>query len=117
MPSRTADGEPLRRIRCALSKWQITDEVHWNERSATWVRRHLDSTRYTLKEIARLVHVHVEAGGRGAQLYPPGEYDEVCCYSVVLVIEGQKVFVEFVIRPDEAEDPSIVIVSIHEQRR
>lgn len=118
MASTSASGEPLRRIKLALSDWQCTCSVHWEDRPADWALQNFDRTAYTLKAIGRLMYEYVDQGGRvREQTYLPGEYEEDTCYSVVLTLGGQEVFIEFVLRPDEEDDPGIVVVSMHEQLR
>jgi hypothetical protein len=116
MASWTTSGESLRRIKHALALWHCTGYVGWKDRCAEWVYENLDRTKYGTTTIARLMHEYVASGGgiRG-QEDTTGEYDEDRWYYVVLELGSKQVFIKFVLRPDEEEDPGIFICSIHYQ--
>jgi len=116
--SRAATGEPQRRIRHALAHWEATCFVHWKRHCAERLLKEFDQTRYSQKDIARLMHEYVEAGGEvREQDETSGEYDEDVWYSVVLTLDGTEQFIKFVLRPDEPDEPGIVIVRFHVQQR
>jgi hypothetical protein len=114
--SRDAAGEPLRRIKRALSLWSCTGYVEFDDkpRIHDWLEQNLDRSKYTNRELARLMCEHVvrRRGRVKEQDNQPG-YEADAWYSVELALENKKVFIKFILEPDEADDPGILIVSIH----
>lgn len=116
MPSRPASGESLRRIRQAFSNWHVSGYVNWKPACSGWVARELDATSWSTNGIARLLHSRIEAGAiPREQDETSGEYDQSVWYSLILGLSGRRVFVKFVLDPDDDDDPGIYVVSIHDQ--
>jgi len=117
MPSRKATGEPLRRIKHALALWQWKGYVRWTDKEhvRSWMAKNLDQTRYTDRELGRLMHEFVAHGGAVTeQDNPSGHAFEMdLFYYTLLPLDGQELYVEFVLSPDEEDDPGIMIVSVH----
>jgi hypothetical protein len=112
------DPVRLTAYRNALANWRFERYVQWKEVARDWVRHRLEAV--TPAEIARRMHEYVEAGGaidEVAETRP--EWTEARFhYDIRLDFQGQRLYVEtllFFDNPDDADDPWIKVVSIHEQ--
>ncbi len=115
-----ARGEPLERIKLALGRWRsgTTDDVRWKESEVKWVRSNLDATQFSVKTITGLVHDHIVRDGNAprCQADQTGQNDEDYFYYVVLNIgQPRELFVKWVLRPDNPDNPCVYFCSVHWQ--
>jgi hypothetical protein len=111
------DPVRLTAYRNALANWPFTGFVTWKERAAEWVRRELEG--FTTKEIARLMHEHVERGGqideqRETREGLEGGYH----YDLRFPVGGRWLYIETLLcfrNPEDPDDPTIRVVSIHDK--
>ncbi|HLW63882.1 MAG TPA: hypothetical protein VKS79_01100 [Gemmataceae bacterium] len=119
MPPLT-DADRLLAYRDALANWSVTDYIQFDltEEAFRWVQREL--TNLTLKEIGRLMHGHVAAGGEideQAERRPEwlGLYE--FHHDLRITIQGKEVYIErrlhyrLPVLPDESW---VLVVNIHE---
>jgi hypothetical protein len=54
-------------------------------------------------------------GGRVVEQDQPPEWTQVtdCFFYVTMPIDNRELYVEFILAPDEPEEPGILIVSVH----
>lgn len=116
MASRDAPPEPFRRIRHALSRWALSGYVEWDDRAHIddWMTRYLDRTRFSRREIGRLMCQHVEAGGRVKEQDNVPGYEAEVWYAMELDLGGVRTFIKFILEPDEEDDPGILIIRVHD---
>lgn len=115
MASRDAPPEALRRIKHALSLWNVTGYVQWADRWQInrWMAENLNDMRFTPLEIGRLMYEHVEAGGRVKEQDNEPGHEAATWYAIELDLGGVHTFIKFILEPDEEDDPGILIVSVH----
>jgi hypothetical protein len=104
----------LARYQGALANWHVTGYVDWKETARDWVKCNLRCTK--LRDLARLMHEHVEAGGEIAQVHErrPEWTDHAFHYDLRLPIEGRLRYVETLLLDCDPTDPIIYVVSIHD---
>lgn len=108
------DPDLLARYRSALANWRVTGYVVWKETALTWLRDHLAGS--DPRQIAYLMHQHVQAGGIIDQVVErrPEWSDYDYHYDLRLPIAGRLIYVETVLVDDDPDDPILRIVSIHD---
>lgn len=112
------DANRLAAYKSALSNWSVNQYVQFEltESAYRWVKRELGSI--PLKEIGRLMHEYVEAGGKIDQVREtrPEWSDYDFHYDLRFAIRGERVYIEtrlhyqLPIVPDES---TILVVNIH----
>jgi len=107
--SGTQPGTDGFRIRLALER----GDVRWDRRTTAWLSKNFDRTAFNQTAVKRKIWNHVNAGGKiTGQKNPKGQDHEVFFY-VEMELDGKERFIEFVIEPEEDDNPGIVIVSAH----
>jgi hypothetical protein len=112
MPPLT-DPDTLAAFKHVLANWNVTDYVTWKDVAAEWVGRNLPGL--TLRDVARLLHDHVLAGGVIDQVRErrPEWSDRDFHYDFRVPAGGRLVYVETLLVDDDPTDPTVHIVSIH----
>jgi hypothetical protein len=112
MPPLT-DPDILAAFKQVLANWNVTDYVTWKDVAREWVGRNLPE--WTLRDVARLLHDHVAAGGVIDQVRErrPEWSDRDFHYDFRLPIGGRLVYVETLLVDDDPRDPTVHVVSIH----
>ena len=112
--------DPVRRraYQNALANWSFTDFVRWKKVAAQWVYRELPG--WKLKAIAEQMHLHVAAGGViDEQPETREEWLEYeFHYDLRIRIDNRRIYIETLLsydNPDDPDDPTIRVVSIHDQ--
>ena len=113
------DREARKRCyRNALRNWRFDDFVRFPERAQDWLRGELDLGH---REVARLLHEYVESGGDDVideQKERRPEYAHYeFHYDLRVKIGDRRVYFEtllFCDKPDNPDDPYIVVVNIHD---
>jgi hypothetical protein len=108
------DPDILDQFRLVLNNWSFTGYVTVKDTALQWAERNLPG--FQLKELARLMHEHVESGGVINQVVEtrpewnhwPYHYD--FCMNWL----GRAIYVETLLVDDDPRDPTIRIVSIHD---
>lgn len=104
-----ADRGELARITLALKR----GDVRWTSRTAEWLLKHFDRTKYSQKNVVHLMYEHVMAGNPvKGQRNIRGQHFHVW-FSINIPIDGVDRFIKFGIEPDEDENPGLVILSTH----
>ncbi|HWG44874.1 MAG TPA: hypothetical protein VN688_19025 [Gemmataceae bacterium] len=113
MPPLT-DPEILASIIQVLRNWNVTDYVTWKAVARDWVGQHLEEL--SLREIARLLHEHVQNGGVIDQVRErrPEWSDRDFHYDFRVPIAGRAIYIETILVDDDPTDPTIHVVSIHD---
>jgi hypothetical protein len=107
----TDPGTSGYRIRLALAR----GDVRWNRRCEEWLDKNFDTTRYTKREVVRLMAEQAAMPKAIRGQHSPKGFQQEYVYSVVVQMNDQLQFIEFVIEPDEDDNPGLVIVSAHRQ--
>ncbi len=112
------DPVRLNAYRNALANWRFEGCVQWKEVARDWVRQRLEAV--TPAEIARGMHEYVEAGGAIDEVVETRPEWTLARFHYGLRLEchGVRLYLEtllFFENPDDADDPWIKVVSIHEQ--
>ena len=109
-----ADPVLLATIRGVLDIWYVTDYVTWKNTARDWAGVNLPHS--SLKDIARLMHAHVMAGGVIDQVREqrPEWNDRDYHYDFRLPISGRLIYIETLLIDDDPTDPTLHIVSIHD---
>ncbi len=112
------DPVRLNAYRNALANWRFEGYVQWKEVARDWVRQKLEAV--SPAEIARRMHEYVEAGGAVNEVVEtrPEWTAARFHYDLRLEFQGLRFYLEtllFFENPDDADDPWIKVVSIHEQ--
>ena len=100
----------------ALRNWNFRGYVRFKPLVEEWLANELPG--YTLREVARQLHGHVEAGGEiDEQKERRPEYaDFEFHYDLRVKIDDRRVYFETVLLCEDADDPDdpvIVVVSVH----
>jgi len=100
----------------ALGNWGVTDYIRFElpERAQRWVN--LELGYVTSKELGRLMHEHVAAGGEIDEVRERGEYEYEFHYDLRFTINDKAVYVETRLDyrpPFVPDEPSIIVVNIH----
>jgi hypothetical protein len=113
MPPLT-DPVILAAIRGVLDNWHVTDYVTWKSVVRDWVGEYLP--RHSLKDLARLMHDHVAAGGEIDQVRErrPEWNDRDYHYDFRIPVAGRLIYLETLLIDDDPTDPTLHIVSIHD---
>jgi hypothetical protein len=115
MPPLT-DPERLRCYRNALSNWNYDGYVNFKD--VAWRELQAAFPRCSKREIGQLLHQHVRGGGEiDEQVETREEWnDHDFHYDLRVQIRGRLVYFETLLiyaKPDDPDDPSIYVVSIH----
>src|SRR5438552_18553005 len=108
----------LRCFRNALRNWNFEGYVRFKPLAARWVAAELPGL--SLREVARELHLHVEAGGEiDEQPERRPEYAHYQFhYDLRATIGERRVSRETVLNvlkdPDDPDDPSILVVNVHD---
>jgi hypothetical protein len=118
MPPLT-DPERLKCYLNALANWRFRDFILFQERAWSWLRANLPRA-LSERDVARLLHQHVAAGGvideqverreSWKDLYP-------FHYDLRVVIAGRRIYFETCLEyknPDDPDDPRIRVVNAHD---
>ncbi len=113
------DPARLEAYRDALGNWGFEGYIRFEltETTYRWLKRELNNI--ALKEIGRLMHEHVEAGGeidevRETRPEWSGEFE--FHYDLRFTIQGQPVYIESRLNcqlPVVRDDSSILVVNVH----
>jgi hypothetical protein len=109
-----ADPQLLATFRAVLSNWYVTDHVTAKRVALEWAGNNLPG--FCLKDLAKLMHYHVLAGGVIDQVRErrPEYNDRDYHYDFRLSWAGRPLYIETVLVDDDPTDPTIDIVSIHD---
>jgi len=113
------DPERLRCYRNALKNWRLSNVVVFEELAWTWLRTNLSGI-YTRREIARLLHAHVVAGGEIDEVREAREHWRDLYpfhYDLRVVIAGRRIYFETCLDyrdPNDPDDPVIRVVNAHD---
>lgn len=111
-----ADPVILAQFAAVLDNWNVTGYVTAKEIALDWIADNLP--RYDLRAIAKLMHDHLQAGGRPDQVRERrAEYnDRDYHYDFRLPISGRQrqVYIETILVDDDPSDPTIHLVSMHD---
>lgn len=109
-----ADPDILARFRAALDNWCVTDYVTAKDVALDWAGTNLPG--FKLKDLAKLMHEHVGAGGEIDQVRErrPEYNDRDYHYDFRLSWAGRRIYVETILVDDDPTDPTIHVVSIHD---
>lgn len=118
--ARLSDPDRLFAYNDALANWTSRGYVEFDlsEEAYRWVRRELDSV--TLREIARLMHEYIAAGGTIDEVVerrPEWSDEYEFHHDLRFEIGGRRAYVETRLHyrlPVEPDASSIVVVNIHE---
>ena len=113
------DPTRLAAYKDALGNWRFDGYVRFDELTQSayeWIKRELDGI--SLREIGRLMHEHVEAGGVVDEVREtrPEWPDERFHYDLRLTIQGVPVYIETRLRywvPFVPDESWILVVNIH----
>jgi hypothetical protein len=112
--ARLTDPAMLARYQIALANWQFTGYIEWKETARDWLVTNLGPI--PLREIGRLMYVHVTAGGEIDQVTETrpewSEFD--FHYDFRFPIAERLIYIETILRDDDSDDPTILVVSIHD---
>jgi hypothetical protein len=112
--ARLTDPAIVSRIRHALSQWHFTGYVTWKPVARAWVEENLEgwSTRAIAEEMFRFF----EQGGEIDQTREtrPQWTQWPCHYDFRMEIGGRPLYIETVLVEDDADDPTLHVVSIHD---
>jgi hypothetical protein len=119
MPPLT-DPERLRCYQNALKNWRWTDVVVFKPRAWEWLRANL-LRAYSQKAIVQLLHKHVEAGGVIHEVMEtrPEWKEYEFHYDLRVQIDGRLFYFETILDykdPNDPDDPTICVVSIHDAK-
>ena len=113
MPPLT-DAVILAQFQAVLSNWNFTGYVTAKDEVLEWISNEMDG--FTLKDVARAMNSHVQAGGVIDQV--PETRDEWSAwpfhYDFRLQVGDRLVYLETILQDDDPRDPTIHIVSIHD---
>lgn len=108
------DSSTLTAIKYALSHWDGHGDVQWKELPLRWIRDNLETSA---REIARLMHLHVEAGKPIDQVVERREEWRTLFpfhYDFRMEIEGQCRYIETVLNSESRmQPPHLLIVNMH----
>lgn len=115
--ARLTDPRRLLHYTTALNLWACGCYIHWRQRAAEWVYENVEG--FTLREIGRLMHEHVAAGGAVDEVREsrPEWRDEFEFHHDLRLPlpDGRRVYVETVLEMGrDPEDATINVVSIHD---
>jgi hypothetical protein len=93
------------------------DYVVFKKRPQQWLRSEL--AEYSLREICRFLHAHVESGGKiDAQVEKRPEYTHYeFHYDLRVLIGGRRIYFETVLEFEDADDEddlTVVVVNVHD---
>lgn len=111
-----SDPTILAAYRNALADWRFSDFIRWTEKALTDLRRELEG--WSIKEVARVMHEHVENGGEiDAVVETRPEWSEHRYhYDLRINVDGKPIYIEtrlFFTNADDPDDPWIHVVSLH----
>ncbi len=113
MPPLT-DAAILAQFLAVLANWNFTGYVTAKDLVLEWIATEL--VGLTLKDVAKVMHAHVQSGGVIDQV--PETRDEWSVwpfhYDFRLQIAGRNVYIESILQDDHPTDPTVHIVSIHD---
>jgi hypothetical protein len=108
------DPQILAQFMAVLSNWNVTGYVTAKEIILDWIAENLKG--HDLRSIAKLMHDHLQAGGRPDQVRErrPEYNDRDYHYDFRLPVAGRLVYIETILVDDDPTDPTIHIVSMHD---
>lgn len=118
MPPLT-DPERLRCYRNALKNWRYSNFIVFERRAGEWLRANLLGV-YSQRQIARLLHEHVEAGGQIDEVKEtrdPWRNFYAFHHDLRVRIEGRLIYFETRLDykdPNDPDDPTIRVVNAHD---
>lgn len=111
-----ADPVILAQLVAVLDNWNVTGYITAKEIVLDWIADNLPG--HDLRAIAKLMHGHLQVGGRPDQVRErrPEYDDRDYHYDFRLSISGRQrqVYIETILVDDDPSDPTIHIVSMHD---
>jgi hypothetical protein len=112
--ARLTDPEIVAKFEHALSQWQFTGYISWKPIAREWLELNLEglTTRFVGEEMFRLF----TAGGEIDQVREtrPEWSEHRFHYDFRMDIGGRLLYIETILVEDDADDPTIHVVNIHE---
>jgi hypothetical protein len=113
MPPLT-DPNILAQFRAVLAEWAVTGYITARDVPLEWIATNLGGM--TLKDVARAMHIHLQAGGVIDQV--PERRPEWNMwpfhYDFRLHLGTRFVYIETILQDDDPRDPTIQIVSVRD---
>jgi len=112
--ARLTDAAILAKFRHALSQWRFTGYVTWKPIARQWVEQNLEG--WTTRAIGEEMFDFLDGGGEIDQTaetrpeWSPQQFH----YDFRMEIGGRLLYIETVLVEDEADDPVVHVVSIHD---
>ena len=108
------DAKIKAQFEAVLADWNYTGFVTAKEFALDWIKRYLPGK--AVKDIARAMHLHLQAGGVIDQVPEMREEwkDWPFHYDFRLSFEGRNLYIETILLEDRSNDPIVHIVSIHD---
>ena len=94
-------------------------DIEWKAHPEDWVRQNLDRASFDKRKINQIACTHV-AGGCRIRCKPnpaDGQHDYDVWFNILIDLDGKEHFYKFALEPDEDDNPGILVLSFHEQRR
>jgi hypothetical protein len=112
--ARREDPVILARYLSALANWRYTGYVEWKEVALAWVKKQLGSV--ALRALSEQMYKYVAAGGEVDQVPErrPEWNDYDFHYDVRLPLGDRLLYIETLLRDEDPNDPTILVVSIHD---
>ncbi len=108
------DPEILAKFGHALRYWRFTGYVTWKAVARQWVEENLEG--WSTRAIAEEVFRHFDAGGQIDQIREtrPEWTENRYHYDFRIQIGDQVIYIETLLVEDDANDPTVHVVSIHD---